>query len=110
MEKEAQIIFNPDSELVEFAKDFSDKYRILSAGRYESNGGKYTIDYLDQIRDKVTKAIINTLARIGHNSKIIQLDRSKFMSSKENSDFVFFLILWCIAKVDCEKCKYNKPS
>lgn len=107
METEAKVIFNPDAELVEFAKDFSDKYRKISAGIYKSNGDKYTIDYLEQIRDKVTKSIVNTIARIGHNSKLIQLDRGKFMSYKENSDFVFFLILWCIAKVECQKCKYN---
>lgn len=107
METEAKIIFNPDAELVEFAKDFSYKYRKLNSGVYRSNDSKYTIDYLDQIRDKLTKSVVNTPARIGHDSKIIHLDRSKFMSSKENSDFVFFIILWFIAKVDCEKCKYD---
>lgn len=107
MEKEDKIIFNPSEELVKFANDFSDNYRIFSSGTYESDDCNYRIDYLDKIRDKLTKAVVNTPARIGHNSKIIQLDRSKLVSSKENPDFVFFLILWCIAKVDFKNCKYN---
>ena len=107
MEKEAKIIFNPSDELVEFSKDFSDKYRILSAGTYESNGGKYRIDYLEKITDKLTGKLVDTAARIGHDSKVIQLDRHKFMAFTENPDLVFFLILWLAAKVECEKCKNN---
>lgn len=107
MEKEAQIIFNPNDELIAFAKQFSDNYRIVSNGTYQSDDGNYRIDYLDEIRDKLTNYVVNTPARIGHDSKIMQLDRSKFMSYKENYDFVFFIILWLIAKVECVKCKYN---
>lgn len=107
MEKQSKIIFNPDVELVEFAKDFSDKYMKLNSGTYSSDGGKYRIDYLEKIRDKVTGNIIDTPARIGHKSRVIELDRESLMQWKDNSDFIFYLILWCIAKVECKECEDN---
>ncbi len=92
--------FNPVTELVDFADEFSENYKILSSGTYRSKNDNYTIDYLDIIKDKVTGNIVNTMARIGHTSKVIELGKTKLLHDSITPDFVFYLILWLICKVN----------
>jgi len=92
--------FVPDEELVEFAHSFSDKFKKLNVGTYVSDNDNYKISYLSNIRDNLTKNIINTNARIGHTSRLVELDKKKLIKQKVGEDYVFFIILWCFFKVN----------
>ena len=88
--------FLPDSELLNFAKYFSDNYKELNVGEYFSENKKYQIKYLARIRDKSTLKVLNAGAIVSNMTGIIELD--KFIFSKGyTSDFLFFIIIWCVA-------------
>ena len=82
-----------DKELIGFATHISRKYRVYPDGYYNSNNGKYRIQLIEEDRDAVVGTRINTPARIGNESGLIILQRSKINSNA----FCFFMILWCIA-------------
>jgi hypothetical protein len=70
---------------IQFAKEFAENASVLSSGSttphiYRSNDAKFTIDYYDIIRDKVTGKKLSTPARIGHNSGIIEVSKKHFLS------------------------------
>lgn len=92
--------FVPDEHLLALAKDFSEKYKTLNVGEYRSNDTKYHISYLDEIRDAGIGQKLNTPARVSHNTGIIELSKNKFNSKRINSDYVFYTILWCIARLN----------
>lgn len=83
--KEYDVWWNEDTkEFYKFAVEFSQNAGILSAGDkkphiYRSDNGKFTIDYYNTIYDKQTNKKLSTPARIGHNSGIIEVSKSKFM-------------------------------
>ncbi len=89
-------IFIPDPDLLKFAKEFSDAYKILSPGYYSSNNKKYHIDYLPRIKDPITNKISDTGIRIWNKSGIIELDKTFFNHKKFTSDFIFYQILVCV--------------
>ena len=69
---------------VKFAQQFTDNASILSSGKrkphiYRSDDAKFHIDYFDIIRDKKTGAIINTPARVGHQTGIIEVSKKDFL-------------------------------
>ena len=75
--KETQNFYN-------FAVEFSQNASILSAGDdkphiYRSDDNKFTIDYYNTLKDHSTKKKLTTPARIGHNTGIIEVSKSKFM-------------------------------
>lgn len=75
---------NNDQSFIHFASQFSENASILSSGVrrpsiYRSNDAKFTIDYYDNILDKKTGQIINTPARIGHTTGIIEVSKSDFI-------------------------------
>jgi len=89
--------FLPDSELLNFAKQFSDNYKKWSVGEYFSDYKKYHISYFERIKDKITGKVLTTGARISNMSGIIELDKFIFKSKEYTPDFLFFIILWCVA-------------
>ncbi len=90
--------FKPDKEFLEFAQEFSGKYKILSPADYHSLGGKYHISYRDELLDRDGKKR-NTMACVDLGSvNHIELDRTAFLADdRVTSDGVFFIILWCFA-------------
>ena len=82
--------FLPDSNLLRFAKQFSDNYKKAPVGEYFSYNEKYHIRYLKRIKDT------NTGARISGVTGIIEIDKTIFKSKEYTPDFVFFIILWCV--------------
>lgn len=54
-------------------EDASDKGRVFT-----TNNGEFTIKYFNVIRDLATKQPMNTPARIGHNTGIIETAKCKF--------------------------------
>jgi len=83
--KEYDVWWNQDTKnFYKFAVEFSQNAGILSAGNkkphiYRSDDGKFTIDYYNTIYDKKSKKTIGTPARIGHNSGVIEVAKSKFL-------------------------------
>ena len=83
--KEHDVWWNQDTKnFYNFAVEFSQNAGILSAGDkkphiYRSDDGKFTIDYYNVIYDKESKRKLTTPARIGHNSGIIEVSKSKFL-------------------------------
>ena len=83
--KEYDVWWNQETkDFYKFAVEFSQNAGILSAGDkkphiYRSDDGKFTIDYYNTIYDKQSKKRLSTPARIGHNSGIIEVSKSKFM-------------------------------
>jgi hypothetical protein len=84
--KEYDVWWNADTRnFYKFAVEFSQNASILSAGEskphiYRSDDGKFTIDYYNNIIDKKSNKKLTTPARIGHNTGIIEVSKSKFMN------------------------------
>lgn len=91
-------IFIPSMELLELATWFSLNYKHIAPGTYKSSNEKYTISYVQDL-NVPTK----TLARIGHDSGIIQISKKQARNSSYTDHFIFYLILWCV-------CRRTDPS
>lgn len=93
-----QIQFSPTPELLIFANEFSESYKVLTADKegvsYVSNDKQYHIKYFDHIFKINDYRAINSPSRTGHNTKIIEISKNKLIELKSKNDFVFFLILW----------------
>lgn len=101
--------FKPDAELLKFATYFSDNYKSLPAGEYHSDGGKYSVKYLNRIRDKHSGNICTTLSRIGVKYGIIEIDRSEFRrNEKLTHNYVFYSIIWCVIRNFMHNCMEMK--
>lgn len=61
---------------MKFAKEFSENAGILSAGRYHSDDGMYTIDYLPVIKHK--GKVLGTPARISNNTGRMEISKAQF--------------------------------
>lgn len=73
-----------DQSFIKFAKQFSENASILHSGVrkpaiYRSNDAKFEIDYFDVILDRKTGKEVNTPARIGHKSGIIEVSKKDFI-------------------------------
>jgi hypothetical protein len=87
--------FKPDAELLDFAKDFSSNYKRLKVGDYKSNSGKYSVSYINKIKDKDTGRIIHAVARVSHKTGIMELDRSWCLKQKKvTGNYIYYLIIW----------------
>lgn len=64
------------ASFLKFAKQFSENAGILSAGRYQSDNGRYTIDYLPVIKDK--GRILTTPARISNSTGRMEISMKAF--------------------------------
>jgi len=75
---------------IKFCQQFCENASVLSADTiidgkvipsiYESDNGKFRIHYFDKIRDKRTGNFVGTPARIGHDSGIIEVSKSDFLT------------------------------
>lgn len=91
--------FSPSEELVSFAKYFSDNWENLSCGQYKSDNGRYTIRYKEKLLDQKTNEELNTNVRVSHDSGIIEISKKRITELNTNKDYLFFIILWCIAQL-----------
>ncbi len=85
---------------------------------YTSNNGKYKIDYFDKIIDEKASIMnglpvklneehkdyqeieFKTNIRVGQQTGIIQISKSKLVEYETNSDYLFMMILWCTVEKD----------
>lgn len=89
--QEIEIFFKED--FMEFADQFSKKFKMLSPGYHYSDNKAYTIKYHDIFS-------LNTFFRVGHESKDILANRQMIVHNKSiNSNGVYYMILWCHARV-----------
>lgn len=70
---------------IEFAQRFAENAGVLSAGQlephiYRSDDKKFQIDYFVKIFDRKTKQVLNTPARIGHTTGVIEVSKSDFIN------------------------------
>ncbi len=86
--------FVPDKKLLSLAESFSKKYKKLKTGIYRR--GKYTIVYKKEIVDSFGVPQ-HTNARIGNDTGVIQLGMKSLAQKEYDSNYVFYIILWCIA-------------
>lgn len=65
---------------VKFAQQFSERASILSAGHsiYQSDDGRFRIDYLDVIRNRKNGQALRTPARIAQKDGVIQISKVHF--------------------------------
>lgn len=78
-----------DASFIKFAQHFAENASIYTGsirvnGKilpsvYRSDDYKFTIDYYDQIVDRKTGKVVNTPARIGHNTGVIEVSKSCFL-------------------------------
>lgn len=78
-----------DREFLKFAQFFCENASYLSASKmlggkevpsvYRSDDGEFTFDYWDKIKDRDSGIELNTPARIGHNSGIIEISKRDFI-------------------------------
>lgn len=90
----------PDKELIEFAEDFSKKYKDIAPGIYQSDSGKYTIEYLEHITDQGMSVLTNARVAVTNTIYKIQLDKTKLADGEIPSDYVFAVIIWCWFRVE----------
>ena len=69
---------------IKFAQEFAENASVLSAGDkvphiYRSDDGKFNFDYYQKIRDRETGSYVNTPARIGHLTGIIEISKQDFL-------------------------------
>jgi hypothetical protein len=69
---------------IKFAQEFAENASVLSAGDtvphiYRSDDGKFNFDYYIRIRDRKTGNYVNTPARIGHLTGIIEISKKDFL-------------------------------
>ena len=84
-----------DAELLKFATEFSDNFRIFHCGDYVSDKNNYHITYSDELINSQSQTWARS-ARL--NTKIIELCRKDFIEDENiTKNFVFFMILWCYA-------------
>ena len=76
-------------EFVKFALDFCENAGIKSTGVYQSDTGKFTINYLNNIVDK--GVTLSTPARVGHLSGIIEVSKGHFMGYTVPQRFIILL-------------------
>jgi hypothetical protein len=74
-----------DQSFINFAKQFAENAAILKSGVrkpaiYRSNDSNFEIDYFDQILDRKTGKPVNTPARIGHKTGIIEVSKKDFIT------------------------------
>lgn len=105
--------FTPDKELLDFAESFSKIYKKSRGSFFISKNKKYQIRYLSRIPKT------NTCVRIGTKTGIIEMDKTLLKAKAYTPDFVFFMVLWCIAckeqngdfaKSDIETIKYYQTT
>lgn len=75
-----QLWLRPDEQaFLNFAIEFVVKAGTLSQGMYESDDGKFFINYLNDIKDYKSGISENTPARISRATGYIEINRSKFI-------------------------------
>ena len=92
--------FKPNNELIKFAKKFSKNFKKIGEGDYLSDGKKkYKIRYTNGIKDSHRERMLSTFCRVSIKDKHMEFDRKALRKKDIHIDFVFFLILWCIARL-----------
>jgi len=75
-----KLYLRPDEQaFLNFAVEFVVKAGVLSPGMYESDDGKFFINYLNDIKDYQSGKSENTPARISRATGYIEINRSKFL-------------------------------
>lgn len=85
-------------ELIQFAEEFSENYKLLSCGRYKSSKGRYEISYLKTLYTSPLygkKKIVNTPIRVNAQTNVMEFNKPKLKSSKYTKDFIFLFVIWC---------------
>ncbi len=93
-----EIKFTPEKSFLEFAQWFSLHYKKLPAGLYHSDPLGYSIRYVDRFLDDEGNVKTKTIARVGHKTGVIELDRIALKDKKLTGDYVFYMIMWCAIK------------
>jgi hypothetical protein len=92
--------FEPDTELLKFAEEFSNTCKLLSAKDYVSENEKYHIRYKNFLQQRL-KQPTTSIFRIGHSSKRIEINRKYIIAEKDMTpNFIFAMILWCIVRFE----------
>ena len=92
--------FKPNNELLKFATKFSQNCKKIGEGDYLSDGKKkYKIRYTNGIKDSHRERMLSTFCRVSIKDKHMEFDRKALRKKDIHIDFVFFLILWCIARL-----------
>ncbi|MEI7962068.1 MAG: hypothetical protein WCI04_07065, partial [archaeon] len=76
---------------VEFAELFCKNVGFLPTGQYKDDSGKFTIDFQDFIIDKKTKQMVNTPARIGHDTGTIHISKQIFKDYTVPQRFIILM-------------------
>lgn len=84
-------VYIPTDDFYKFALEFSKDFELLSVGTYRSDDEKYEIDYSKVINDIHTS---DGILRIGANTGIINISKSRIIKDKITSFGVLFLIIW----------------
>ena len=93
----------PDTELLAFAEEFSKNYKIFSGGSYCSKTSKYHILYFDGYMGSPAGMPSETFARVNSQNGTIELDKVALVNDKKiTNNFVFYLILWCVKRLEVE--------
>lgn len=96
------LVFTPDTELLDFAKSFSENHQFLNVPTiFYSERKRFCIEYL---KDAYTDSNGNpteskTVVRVSAKTCIIQFVHRILHETKEYTpNFIFFCVLWCIAR------------
>jgi len=90
-----------NSELLNFAKHFSNTCTTLSTGTYHSENNKYQIEFVDQFSDS------RNPTKITKSNGIIEVAKNTIINHEYTADFIFYLIIWNAIKFDLIKIQDN---
>jgi len=93
----SSLSFQPNEELLGIAETFSENWNLVGPGDYVSPGEKkYHIKYVDKITTDGQEQTTNIL--VEYPSGMIVISKDKLHKLVTNSDYVYFMILWCIVQ------------
>ena len=91
------ITFTPSESLLELADRFSKEFKTTKEEIFKSNDGNYYLHYSD-LKERHTGQLVKSYARVGMKSGKIELNRRLLIDNdKINPDFIFYIVLWCVA-------------
>ncbi len=81
-------------ELIDFADEFSKKYKILDEGTYKSKNDSIELRYVNQIKS-IFGEIYKTPARVNSVTGVIEISKQQVFRQGVTENTVFYWILWC---------------
>jgi hypothetical protein len=91
-----RLVIGPETrDFIAFAKWFAYACGNLTAATYTGKDKQFTVRYLEVIRDYDTGAVIQTPARVNHQTGLIEVSKKDFVKLTVVNRFYILMHEWC---------------